>query len=327
MKHDAEDKSERILSIYSRLKEGRIVGKTEASDTFGVNPRTIQRDISDIQNFLKNQNSETGEEQEIVYDRVAGGYRLQTKIQKHLQPKELLAVCKVLLESRSLVTEEMTPVIHKLINTCSEGEDRKRIRDYINNELHHYNELHHGKKLLDRIWELERAVREQRYIRIRYRKLKNNEEVLRKVKPAGVMFSEFYYYLTAFIEDIDREEAFQNPDDPFPTIYRVDRLEDVEVLDEHFSVPYAERFEEGEFRKRVQFMYGGRLRRVKFKYSGPDIDAVLDRLPTAKVVSEDDGVYVVTAEVFGSGIEMWLRSQGEYVKTVSNIRGQTGFMY
>lgn len=316
MKHDTEDKSERILSIYSRLKEGRIVDKTEESDTFGVNPRTIQRDISDIQNFLKNKNSETGEVQEIVYDRTAGGYRLQTKIQKHLQPKELLAVCKVLLESRSLVTEEMTPVIHKLINTCSEGEDRKLVRDYISNELHHYNELHHGKKLLDLIWELERAVREQRYIQIRYKKLKHNEEVVRKVKPVGVMFSEFYYYLTAFIEDIDREKAFRNPDDPFPTIYRVDRLEDVEVLDEHFSVPYAERFEEGEFRKRVQFMYGGRLQRAKFRYSGPDIDAVLDRLPTAQVVSEEDGVYTVTAEVFGSGIEMWLRSQGEYIQEI-----------
>ncbi|MCC8152459.1 MAG: WYL domain-containing protein [Lachnospiraceae bacterium] len=318
MKHDAEDKSERILSIYSRLKEGRTVSKTEVSDTFGVNPRTIQRDISDIQNFLKNQNSETGEIQEIVYDREAGGYRLQTKIQKHLQPKELLAVCKVLLESRSLVTEEMAPIIHKLINTCSEGEDRKLVRNYISNELHHYNELHHGKKLLDSIWELERAVMEQRYIQIRYKKLKHNEEVVRKVKPVGVMFSEFYYYLTAFIEDIDKEKAFQNPDDPFPTIYRIDRLEDVEVLDEHFSVSYAERFEEGEFRKRVQFMYGGRLQRVKFRYSGPDIDAVLDRLPTAQVVSEADGVYVVTTEVFGSGIEMWLRSQGEYIDSIDH---------
>ncbi|MCD8046555.1 MAG: WYL domain-containing protein [Clostridiales bacterium] len=318
MNRDTEDKSERILSIYSRLKEGRIIDKAEESAAFGVNPRTIQRDISDIQNFLKNQNSETGEVQEVIYDREARGYRLQTKVQKHLQPKELLAVCKVLLESRSLVADEMTPIIHKLVNTCSEGEDRKRARDYIGNELHHYNELHHGKKLLDRIWELERAVREQRYIQIRYKKLKHNEEVMRKVKPVGVMFSEFYYYLTAFIEDIDREKAFQNPGDPFPTIYRIDRLEDVEVLDEHFSVPYAERFEEGEFRKRVQFMYGGRLQRVKFQYSGPDIDAVLDRLPTAQVVSEEDGVYTVTAEVFGSGIEMWLRSQPvEYVQIFS----------
>ncbi len=325
MNRDTEDKSERILSIYSRLKEGRIVDKAEESATFGVNPRTIQRDISDIQNFLKNQNSETGEVQEIVYDRSAGGYRLQTKIQKHLQPKELLAVCKVLLESRSLVTDEMSPIIHKLTNTCSEGEDRKLVRDYISNELHHYNELHHGKKLLDRIWELEKAVKEQRYIQIRYKKLKHNEEVVRKVKPVGVMFSEFYYYLTAFIEDIDREKAFQNPDDPFPTIYRIDRLEDVEVLDEHFSVPYAERFEEGEFRKRVQFMYGGRLQRVKFQYSGPDIDAVLDRLPTAQVVLEEDGIYTVTAEVFGSGIEMWLRSQGEHIKITNDSHGRTDF--
>ena len=61
-------------------------------------------------------------------------------------------------------------------------------------------------------------------------------------------------------------------------------------------------------------MYGGKLQTVKFKYSGPDIDAVLDRLPTAKVLDEDNGVYTVSAEVFGKGIDMWLRSQGSYVQ-------------
>lgn len=56
-------------------------------------------------------------------------------------------------------------------------------------------------------------------------------------------------------------------------------------------------------------MYGGKLHKVKFKYSGLDIDAVLDRLPTAQVVTEEDGIYTVSAEVFGKGIDMWLRSQ------------------
>ena len=46
------------------------------------------------------------------------------------------------------------------------------------------------------------------------------------------------------------------------------------------------------------------------------IEAVLDRLPTAKVLSEEDGVYLVSAEVFGKGIDMWLRSQGERVEVV-----------
>ena len=49
-----------------------------------------------------------------------------------------------------------------------------------------------------------------------------------------------------------------------------------------YHVPYSDRFQEEEFHKRVQFMYGGRLKKVKFKYSGLSIEAVLDRLSTAK---------------------------------------------
>ena len=82
----------------------------------------------------------------------------------------------------------------------------------------------------------------------------------------------------------------------------------------HFSIPYAERFEEGEFRKRIQFMYGGKLQKIRFRYMGADIDAVLDRLPTAIIEGEKEGGYVIKAEVFGKGIDMWLRSQGEAVE-------------
>ena len=63
-------------------------------------------------------------------------------------------------------------------------------------------------------------------------------------------------------------------------------------------------------------MYGGRLRKVKFMYSGENIEAVLDKLPTARILSEENGVYVVSAEVFGKGIDMWLRSQGDLVKVM-----------
>ena len=65
-------------------------------------------------------------------------------------------------------------------------------------------------------------------------------------------------------------------------------------------------------------MYGGKLRRIKFLYSGDSIEAVLDRLPTAKVLGVKDGVYTVAAEVFGDGIDMWIRSQGERVKMIDS---------
>ena len=134
----------------------------------------------------------------------------------------------------------------------------------------------------------------------------------------ALMFWEFYFYRTAFIDDEEVKKNFNVLDDAFPTIYRIDRIKKLKVLDEHFHIPYNNRFEEGEFRKRIQFMYGGKLRKIKFLYSGDSIEAVLDRLPTAKVLGVKDGVYTVSAEVFGDGIDMWIRSQGERVKMIDS---------
>ena len=61
-------------------------------------------------------------------------------------------------------------------------------------------------------------------------------------------------------------------------------------------------------------MYGGRLRTVHFLYKGPSVEAVLDRLPTAEIVDERDGMYEIRAEVFGKGIDMWLKSQGNRIE-------------
>lgn len=141
--------------------------------------------------------------------------------------------------------------------------------------------------------------------------------VERIVQPVGIMFSEFYFYLTAFIENADKEKEFHNKDDIFPTIYRIDRIQSFEVLNRHFDIPYKDRFEEGEFRKRIQFMYGGRLRRIKLLYKGINPEPILDRLPTAKIIEKNEKGYVITAEVFGDGVDMWLRSQGELVETIT----------
>lgn len=315
-REESEDKTSRVLSIYTRLREGRIVNKAREADKHGVTERSIQRDIEDIRCFLQGTTTEMGEIQEIIFDKEAGGYRLQTRDPDYFEAKEILAVCKVMLESRSLVREEMFPIMKKLLKQCPTEKEEQTVKKLIANEMYHYLEVNHKKKLLERVWLLETAVKEQRYLKIRYHKLKRNEVVERKVKPVGVMFSEFYFYLTAFIEDIDRAEAFQNPDDINPTIYRVDRLEDVEILDRHFSIPYRDRFEEGEFRKRVPFMFGGKLRKVTFRYKGLSVESILDKLPTARILNEENGVYTIQAEVFGQGIDMWLASQGEMVEEI-----------
>ena len=46
------------------------------------------------------------------------------------------------------------------------------------------------------------------------------------------------------------------------------------------------------------------------------VEAVLDRLPTARILEQGEKGYLISAEVFGRGVEMWLRSQGDWVERV-----------
>ena len=63
-------------------------------------------------------------------------------------------------------------------------------------------------------------------------------------------------------------------------------------------------------------MFGGKLRKVRFIYKGYSIEAVEDRLPTAMVTKKDDGTYLVEAELFGDGVDMWLKSQGNIIEMI-----------
>ena len=299
-------KTDRILKIYSQLVNGDILRKKELAQQFHVTEWSIQRDMEALRCFF----AEEGLQQDIIYDRAARGYRLESPSRALLNNSEILAVCKILLESRSMRKDEMLPILDKLIACCVPEKSKKAITELLANEKHHYVEPHHKQRLLPGLWEISQAVQNHQIMEIEYERLKEPRLVCRRVKPVGIMFSEYYFYLTAFLEDKD---TFENPDDLFPTIYRIDRIRNVQLLDEHFKVPYKDRFQEGEFRKRVQFMYGGKLERIRFHYTGPSIEAVLDRLPTAEIVERDETGWTVEAEVFGRGIEMWLRSQGSYI--------------
>lgn len=312
---DNGNKIERVLSIYSRLMRGTLINKAEEAANFGVNERSIQRDIDDIRAYLDN--SGNGGFDQIVYDHSAKGYRLESARRMNLNNSEMLALCKILLDSRAFTKDEMTDMLDRLIACCAPPEEQQLICDLIRNEEFHYIEPRHKTKFIDTAWDIGRAIYENRYIELEYLRLKDKSVIKRKVKPVAIMFSEYYFYLTAFIDDKDdARQYFEVLDDAFPTIYRIDRIKKLTVLKEKFHIPYSSRFEEGEFRKRVQFMYGGKLRKIRFEYSGLDVDAILDRLPTAKIISENGGVYTISAEVFGKGIDMWLRSQGDSIRVL-----------
>lgn len=307
----------RVLDLYQRLQAGEIINKSNVALQYAVNERSIQRDIDDIRDFLSKEAGKSGISDTVIYDRIEKGYRLEKIYDMKLRNCEVLAICKILLDSRAFRKDEMQEMLGKLLDCCVPKARQDTVKALIANEQYHYIEPQHKKYFLDTMWSIGQAIEHQNYIEIEYERSKDKKKVKRKLKPVAIMFSEFYFYMTAFIDDEHTKEGFDVLEDAFPTIYRIDRIERLQVLEEHFKIPYKDRFEEGEFRKRIQFMYGGKLEKIKFKYSGCSVEAVLDRLPTAKILDEEDGVYTISAEVFGKGIEMWLRSQGDVISKIT----------
>jgi hypothetical protein len=84
-------------------------------------------------------------------------------------------------------------------------------------------------------------------------------------------------------------------------------------LDRHYRYLYTDRFQEGEMRKRIQFMYGGKLEYRRFKYTGMSPESVLDRLPTAKIIDHQPDGWIIEAETFGDEIDMWLKSREKWI--------------
>lgn len=302
---DTRLKTYRILSLFRRLTRGKTIQKAAEAKRFNVTEKSIQRDLDTIREFLAIEYRE-GEDCEVVWSPSLKGYTMTNKSKEWLEKYDVLAIAKVLLESRAFCQSEMDALLDKLLSQVSPVE-QQHIQEIIRNEKFHYAPVKHGKELINNLWTVSKAMREQWLVQLQYKKENDDQAIIRIVEPQGIIFSEYYFYLIAGIHNANYE---------FPAIYRIDRIQEMTVMPERYKIIYCDRFKEGEFRKQVQFMHSGPLLRIRFKYWGKSLDAVMDRLPTARVVESNGEVTLLETEVFGKGIKMWLLSQAEFLEVV-----------
>ena len=306
-------KHNRILEIYTDLQRGAVLNKNELAQQYNVTPRSIQRDIDDLRAFLADQRAE----QQVVYHKRKGGYVLVDQSVSKFSSEEALAAVKILLESRALTKSELFPILEKLLVNCVPRSQASAIRSLIANEQLYYIEPTHGRPILSTLWTLGEAVQAQQRVRIVYQRLSDGETVSQRVAPVGIMFSEYRFYLLTYPAGTEARSPKEQYAEWCPSVYRVDRILELEPLREHFSVPYRSRFQEGEFRRRMQSMFGGMRQTLRFRYSGPSIQDVLNRLPMAEVLSQDENGWEISVEVTGPDIHMCLSSQGEFVEVLN----------
>lgn len=125
-------KIERVLGIYTKPLNGYIVNKAAEANEYGVNERSIQRDVDDIRNYLELEAVNSGCINNVIYDRLNKGYRLEKVQKRSLTDEEIVEICKILLKSQEIDSQEMSKMVEKLISSCVPKNNKKIILELIN---------------------------------------------------------------------------------------------------------------------------------------------------------------------------------------------------
>ena len=295
-------KQDRLLELFFRGLRGENLSVQNLAAEYGVSTKSITRTVNDLKSFLADHRDLVGET-ELQYSHQDKCYRLH--MDEFLSNKELFALVEVMIGARALSKMELLAMIEKLRHFTT-PEDRPKLNELIRKELYHYAEVKHDcESVQENLWKLINCITDRREISVEYYRM-DRAWVTHRLRPASVMFTDHYFYLIAFKTDGDTAK---------PLYFRVDRIKHITEHRKRFTAEVE--FDEGLLRQRSLFMWPGPLRIIRFEFNGPSIQAVLDKLPTARVLDRNEGTYLVEAEVYGDGIKMWLLSQGTWVRVVS----------
>ena len=302
---EKEIKLDRVMELFFRAMKGESLSVQQLAFEYNVSTRSITRDINSLKAFLADHADILGYA-ELEYSSTNHCYSL--KMDHFLSNKELLAITKVLIGSRAFSSEELLGIIQKLkMNTTSA--DRIKLEQLICKEIYQYDEVGSDcHSVIDNLWKVTDCIENRNVITITYYKM-NRDLVKRKIKPVSIMFSEYYFYLIGYRYETDVSNT--------PIYFRTDRIINIQVHREKYVLSKEQNVDEGMLRRKSQFMWPGPTRKIRFEFSGPSVQAILDRIPTAKVTDRQADKSIIEAEVFGSGIKMFLLSQGAWVKVLA----------
>lgn len=297
-------KKDRVLEIFFRALRGEEISVQKLANEYDVSTKSISRDINDLKAFLADHRDLVGNT-ELKYSNQEKSYHLY--MDEFLTNKELFALTEVMIGSRAFSKMELLTLVDKM-KRFTTPDDRSKLNELIRKELYHYTEVKHDcESVQATLWQLINCITDKREISIEYYRA-DRKWVTHRIRPASVMFTDYYFYLIAFNTEGTLDK---------PLYFRIDRIKYITEHRKKFTGMEAPEFDEGLLRQRSLFMWPGKLRTIRFEFTGSAIQAILDKLPTARVIERNGRTYTVEADVYGDGIKMWILSQGRRIKVIS----------
>lgn len=289
------DKVSRILRLFHSLIQGQKLNKADFAKSNNISERSVDRDIEDIRYYL----SEIHSNAEVLFNKSENAYYLSGWSNYKFSSIEVITILKVLIGSKVLRKDEMQGIMRS-VRMMLDPTARRETVNSVYSEVDNYISPVHGKAILKMLEDLNRVISKRLKIDLHYIK-GNGEQVTKRVLPLIFIFSDFYFYLIAFIDGAGYK---------YPAFFRVDRIESFNVTDEQYSEELYKTYNAGKMRNCLQFMYAGELLNVKGRCKNQAAEAFKDRLPNHWLIKDEGEYKVYGARVFGEGFVKWALSQG-----------------
>lgn len=295
----------RTAAILIMLFEKEKVAVNKLAEHYQKSERTIQRDFAAIKEMLAEQHSAIQLQKDSE-----GRYFFQNPARLSL--KEVLAISKIMLSSRAFAKPELNQILRHLRSQLT-AEDQIILDRIIGSENIRYHELQHqlvphDTSTLTRINQFTHYIENAQVLHFGYTRADEIHEEQEGL-PVAISFNLYYFYVWLYTE---------RPERPY-SIYRLDRFDSIKPLKRKISIPYRDRWDDGQFSVKSFQMFTGRDVTFRFEFWGlPEVP--LDRLAHAKIIKPkafpEDSV-TIEASALDNGVMMWLLGEGSNVKVLS----------
>lgn len=298
------DKATRVLILFYDLIQGKSINKRDFLERYKLNERSFERDMKTLRNFLM----EIHLTSEIIFDRKENTYYLSSWEKNKFTSVEVITLLKILLGTRALNKKEMQMIVNSIKSMLNPME-KKELLFALYNEMENYISPIHNKALLENIGYINNLIYQRYKIQIEYVKV-NGKVIQRDIIPVAYVFSDFYFYLIAFIDNTKYD---------YPAFFRIDRIRKIKSMNEKYDEKLYQQYNTGSMRNCLQFMYAGKLLTVKIRCKNCVVEAMRDRLPNNWLVKDEGEYKIYKAKVFGEGFIKWALSQGNNIEILEPI--------
>ena len=107
-----------ILDMYNILTSGGKIDKKKYAEKEKISIKTVGRYLEDINYYLESYEEDSNSNVYVDFDDKRNGYILKGREKYYLTKEDILALAKVLFESKGFSNKELSLILNKLVANC-----------------------------------------------------------------------------------------------------------------------------------------------------------------------------------------------------------------